>query len=1025
MNLATLLTDNYIETFADAIIKVGNSRSGWYAENGHAPTSSIGLSSYIRIKEDLESKKTEFVFRNNTRKYEKEFQKVMIQYFKDQEKEALSLVSKSYYPLDSTEQMLVPGIGLARVLPKKRKVIQKADNPFAGWSYKDSKWNKRLQKEGSKFISSLYEKEGSRVWKELSYKITDGLEGAFDIENPLVQEYISNYSYKFAQGVNEYTVGMLQGAMTTGMSEGLGMDGISKLIMDVFDTCTKYRSLLIARTETIRASNGGAEAAYMQSGVVEGKEWLVTEDDKTCPLCNRMAGKVKRLNENYFSLGDKLVAEGTTMIFDYEDVSFPPLHPSCRCTILPVIKETYRPKYFGLGSIIKVGTARSGNRGHGGRPGKVGGSTLSTASAASASAFEVGDKMPNSSQSKKWASQYQEEYNNNPDFRAAVHTAVLFAGGGFKEVAAVERFMDRGTLPEFGEVSYSLVPNSQMPEGSKRKVGDSTPINEITIGETVHPLAEYPGNPFFTDLEASTSSIKDSGETLAAGIKEMNRAYNDSLPISVPLYRGMIISTTTSSYVSREREMIQEGFYNSDSASQRQEREMSITRYERKAAAEQKILNIKTGDVLDLDSFTSFTTKSSIAAAFSQGKNSGQGARGKDRFAKSVVIEVSPGAKGLGISRFSKWNQSEVITKGSFKVESVIQEKDIYNMDSTRIVVSQMQGEKAAKRITKDFSYMFGFFPALSLELSPEGLESKTIELFEIKYPGLSTILKGGHGSGILGHRTIRAEKAKYQNSMEGLFGDLYTEFYSSDISKSKKFSEICKTFSKYISETSGKTVSDKEAGDMVSAIQRYAGSIDIYRKVREGKEPKTSNAIESLISNSQKFDGKIYRGMSFSDNSFVSKLKEGSTIDMNGFSSWSSDSKHSIKFASRDKIGVMFQMKNKSGVSITHLSRDFSEKEVLLSGQAKIKVNKVEQKKIGTKTYYIIEAEESDLLSKVFVFRVDQQQTNSTPTPEKKNPVSLEDKWENDQDLISILAKKDLGLSTILKRAEILASRN
>lgn len=567
MNLATLLTDNYIETFADAIIKGGRG-SGWFAstEKRAASYKSLGLSAYIRIKEDLESKKTEFVFRNNTRKYEKEFQKVMIQYFKDQEKEALSLVNKSYSPLDSVEETLIPSIGLLRVFPKKKKVIQKGgagsgnfghagipgqvggstsgtgggslfhgtsselvnkikteglkdlylshsdtpnvfsatdifialeygvgqakkkgldevavvvinsegvnsrevsgtgihisenippsairridiysvsdidkyikrvyesdtgsqgvpvpkpkqsvsieksvskdmlvvllftgsskkksyfdietkatNNPFSGWSYKDSKWNKRLQKEGSKFISSIYEKEGSRVWKELSYQITDGLEGAFSVENPLVAEYISDYSYKFAQGVNEYTVGMLQGAMTTGMSEGLGMDGIAKLIMDVFDTCTKYRSLLIARTETIRASNGGAEAAYMQSGVVEGKEWLVTEDDLTCPLCNRMAGKVKRLNENYFNLGDKLLAEGTTMVFDYEDVSFPPLHPSCRCTILPVIKETYKPKtaelfeikYPGLSMFIKVGTARSGNRGHSGRPGKVGGS---------------------------------------------------------------------------------------------------------------------------------------------------------------------------------------------------------------------------------------------------------------------------------------------------------------------------------------------------------------------------------------------------------------------------------------------------------------------------------------------------------------------------------------------------------------------------------------------------------------------------------------------------------------------------
>jgi hypothetical protein len=229
---------------------------------------------------------------------------------------------------------------------------------FSGWAYKDRKWNKRLQEEGGLFIKEIYEQEGKRVWEQLAYQFGEGLEGAFDIDDPLVQEFLEEYAFKFAQGVNETTVGMLRGAMEAGMGEGLGMDGIAKLVRGVFDNCTKYRSLLIARTETIRASNGAAVMAYEQSGVVESKEWLVTKDDRLCNLCSSMSGKVKGLNENFFSLGESMTAgsgdEKVTMKFDYEDVRWPPLHPACRCSIIPIVYEEYQlPKCIGLGMVFK------------------------------------------------------------------------------------------------------------------------------------------------------------------------------------------------------------------------------------------------------------------------------------------------------------------------------------------------------------------------------------------------------------------------------------------------------------------------------------------------------------------------------------------------------------------------------------------------------------------------------------------------------------------------------------------------
>lgn len=244
------------------------------------------------------------------------------------------------------------------------KVQNKAKEPikfdFSGWTYENEKWNKRLQKEGGDFIKKVYDKEGKRAWDGLARKI-GGLSGAFDVEIPFVTKFIEEYSYKFAKKVNEYTVEMLKGAMTAGLEEGLGMGKIAELVAGVFDMCTEQRALLIARTETIRASNGGAISAYMQSGVVEGKKWLLTDDDRTCPFCMEMDNESRKLNENFYDLGDELTVtnpknnKNITMVFDYEDVACPPLHPNCRCTIVPIIMEKYKvdlSKEIGLGAIL-------------------------------------------------------------------------------------------------------------------------------------------------------------------------------------------------------------------------------------------------------------------------------------------------------------------------------------------------------------------------------------------------------------------------------------------------------------------------------------------------------------------------------------------------------------------------------------------------------------------------------------------------------------------------------------------------
>ena len=64
-----------------------------------------------------------------------------------------------------------------------------------------------------------------------------------------------------------------------------------------------------------------------------------------CHFCGPMNGTVIDLRDNYFNKGDVQIEEGTnrkgdnasfTYNHSYDDVSGPPLHPRCRCTLLPV-----------------------------------------------------------------------------------------------------------------------------------------------------------------------------------------------------------------------------------------------------------------------------------------------------------------------------------------------------------------------------------------------------------------------------------------------------------------------------------------------------------------------------------------------------------------------------------------------------------------------------------------------------------------------------------------------------------------
>lgn len=168
-----------------------------------------------------------------------------------------------------------------------------------------------------------------------------GVGGSLDFTDPNVAEYIKTAN-EVLTGINETTRTQLRETLAEGVGRGESIDSLRDRVKQLFDIATSVRAEMIARSEVIRASNFAAEVSYIQSGVVTGKEWLTSIDERVCPFCESMDGKIVDVGTLYFKNGDVMRVKdesgnSQTLNLNYSDIKHPPLHTSCRCTLIPVI----------------------------------------------------------------------------------------------------------------------------------------------------------------------------------------------------------------------------------------------------------------------------------------------------------------------------------------------------------------------------------------------------------------------------------------------------------------------------------------------------------------------------------------------------------------------------------------------------------------------------------------------------------------------------------------------------------------
>lgn len=160
-------------------------------------------------------------------------------------------------------------------------------------------------------------------------------------------ELMFERAYEELQGVTQATAQQLRRELTEGLAQGLNPRDIARRLTDRVEAIGKTRATVLARTEVIRTHTESTLDRYEQIagddvGIVVQAELSTAGDNRVCPVCAALEG---RTQERALSIDE--VRQGT-FTFDPDDAEIidslrgefpqaPPIHPQCRCVLLPVV----------------------------------------------------------------------------------------------------------------------------------------------------------------------------------------------------------------------------------------------------------------------------------------------------------------------------------------------------------------------------------------------------------------------------------------------------------------------------------------------------------------------------------------------------------------------------------------------------------------------------------------------------------------------------------------------------------------
>ena len=211
-------------------------------------------------------------------------------------------------------------------------------------------WTERAVKILTELTNEIVEEGSQFAAAELTvgggpFRAKQEVMGGFGLplDTTRISEWVEANSEGMSRHSREKLTAIFQNASTETDEFGSGLtprDIASRIINDSVIT-DKAKARVTARTGVIWAYGEGTVQTYQQAGV-GAMQWLTTKDDLLCDFCRAMDGVTIRPGAAFWEQGARMEVQAGGKILGLDfglDVRHPPLHPSCRCTLVPVVAE--------------------------------------------------------------------------------------------------------------------------------------------------------------------------------------------------------------------------------------------------------------------------------------------------------------------------------------------------------------------------------------------------------------------------------------------------------------------------------------------------------------------------------------------------------------------------------------------------------------------------------------------------------------------------------------------------------------
>jgi SPP1 gp7 family putative phage head morphogenesis protein len=148
----------------------------------------------------------------------------------------------------------------------------------------------------------------------------DDLDELLELANEHAIEWAVDHAAELIKGIEEHTADAVRLLVGQALEDGWGNDELAERLEES-GAFGEARAETIARTETAFADVEGNQIGWREAGVVEQKEWAIAQDEY-CDDCQALDGTKVGLDDEFPG-----------------GVSGPPLHPNCRCDVLPVLAD--------------------------------------------------------------------------------------------------------------------------------------------------------------------------------------------------------------------------------------------------------------------------------------------------------------------------------------------------------------------------------------------------------------------------------------------------------------------------------------------------------------------------------------------------------------------------------------------------------------------------------------------------------------------------------------------------------------